>query len=143
MRRLMILTALLLSAPMMAQAQGGLVVQDGWWRSLPGGIPAGGYFTLRNNGRQSVVLTGATSPACGSIMLHQTTSTGGMAGMQHVPRVDVPSGGSASFAPGGYHLMCMQPGTAMKPGGAVPVTLLFQGGAKLTANFAVKNAAGK
>jgi len=122
---------------------GGLTVQDGWWRALPGNIPAGGYFTLRNNGRQAVALTGASSPACGSVMLHQTTSSGGMAGMKHVGSVDVPPGGSASFAPGGYHLMCMAPAPAMKPGGAVPVTLLFQDGAKLTVNFAVRNAAGK
>lgn len=88
-------------------------------------------------------MTGASSSACGAIMLHQTTSSGGMAGMKHVASVDVPPGGSASFAPGGYHLMCMQPGPAMKPGGAVPVTLAFQGGAKLTVNFAVRNAAGR
>ncbi len=133
-------------APPPAQAArpaGGLLVQNGWWRALPGSIPAGGYFTLRNNGRQAVALTGASSPACGSIMLHQTTSSGGMAGMNHVMVVDVPPGGSASFAPGGYHLMCMAPGPTMKPGGAVPVTLIFQSGAKLTVNFAVRNAAGK
>jgi copper(I)-binding protein len=126
-----------------ARPAGGLLVQDGWWRALPGSIPAGGYFTLRNNGRQAVALTGASSPACGSIMLHQTTSSGGMAGMKHVKSVDVPPGGSASFAPGGYHLMCMAPGPAMKPGGAVPVTLVFQSGAKLTVTFAVRNAAGR
>jgi len=125
------------------QPVGGLQVQDGWWRALPGNIPAGGYFTLRNNGRQPVALTGASSPACGSIMLHQTTSSGGMAGMKHVMSVDVPPGGSASFAPGGYHLMCMAPGPTMKPGGAVPVTLVLQSGAKLMATFAVRNAAGR
>jgi hypothetical protein len=37
----------------------------------------------------------------------------------------------------------MEPRPEMKPGGSVPVTLLFQGGDKLTANFAVRNAAGK
>ena len=57
--------------------------------------------------------------------------------------VDIPAGGSVAFAPNGYHLMCMSPTPEMKPGASVPVTLLFQGGEKLTANFAVRNAAGK
>jgi len=126
-----------------AAPAGVLAVSDGWFRALPGNIPAGGYFTLRNNGRQAVVLTGAASPACGSIMLHQTVSGGGMAGMKHVASLDVPAGGSVSFAPGGHHLMCLEPKAAMKPGGAVPVTLQFQGGTTLTANFTVRNAAGK
>jgi copper(I)-binding protein len=55
----------------------------------------------------------------------------------------VPAGGSIAFTPGSYHLMCMDPKAAMKPGGSVPVTLQFQDGGRLTANFAVRNAAGK
>jgi periplasmic copper chaperone A len=120
-----------------------LTIRDAWFRALPAGLPAGGYFTLRNGRAQKAVLTGAQSSACGMLMLHQSSSTGGTSSMAHVTSVDVPAGGSIAFAPNGYHLMCMEPKPAMKPGGAVPVTLLFQGGGKLTANFAVRNAAGR
>ncbi len=120
-----------------------LTVHDGWFRALPGNIPAGGYFILSNGGKDMVVLTGATSPACGAMMMHRSTGTGGLSTMQHVPTLDVPAGGSISFAPTNYHLMCEQPKAAMKPGNSVPVTFNFQNGAKLTATFAVRNAAGR
>jgi copper(I)-binding protein len=40
-----------------------------------------------------------------------------------------------TFAPGGYHLMCMQP--SMKIGETVNVTLMFQDGSKLAAALPV------
>jgi periplasmic copper chaperone A len=134
--------ALLLAAGP-AFAAGPLGVSDAWIRAMPAGIPSGGYFTLRNNGAKDVVLTGAATPACGSLMLHKSENKGGMSSMHHVDEVDVPAGGSVAFAPGGYHLMCMDAGPAIKPGSNVPVTLTFKDGGKLTAPFQVRNAAGK
>src|ERR1700761_4519317 len=120
--------ALLLAAP--ASAAGLLNVSDAWMRAMPSGIPSGGYFTLHNGTARGVVLTGASSPGCGSLMLHQSEMTGGMSSMHHVDEVDVPAGGSVAFAPGGYHLMCMDAGPAIKPGGNVPVTLTVKDGSK-------------
>jgi copper(I)-binding protein len=131
---------LTLAAPAAPQ---GLAVSDGWFRALPGTLPAGGYFTLRNGSTKEAVLTGAQSPACGTLMLHKSETKGGMAGMDMVGTVPVPAGGSLSFSPGGYHLMCMDAKPALKPGARVAVTLLFQDGGKLAADFAVRNAAGK
>jgi periplasmic copper chaperone A len=124
-------------------AAGPLAVSDAWIRAMPAGIPSGGYFTLRNNGAKDVVLMGAATPACGSLMLHKSENKGGMSSMYHVDEVDVPAGGSVAFAPGGYHLMCMQTTSAITSGGNVPVTLMFKDGSKVTASFAVRNAAGK
>jgi len=118
-------------------------VHDGWFRALPGGLPSGGYFTLHNDGTAALSLTGASSPACGMLMLHKSENTGGTSSMADVTSLDIPAGKSLSFAPGGYHLMCMQPGAAMKPGGTVKVTFTFAGGTTLDADFAVRNAAGK
>jgi hypothetical protein len=124
-------------------AAGPLAVSDAWIRAMPASIPSGGYFTLRNGTAKDVILTGAATPACGSLMLHQSEMTGGMSSMHHVDEVDVPAGGSVAFAPGGYHLMCMQTTSAITSGGNVPVTLMFKDGSKVTASFAVRNAAGK
>jgi copper(I)-binding protein len=120
-----------------------LTVTNAWFRALPSGLPAGGYFSLNNSGVSPVILTGAESPACGMLMLHQSMESGGMSRMDDVRSVSVPAGGSISFAPGGYHLMCTKPTTAMTPGKTVTVTLIFGNGARTEANFAVKNAAGK
>jgi len=60
-----------------------------------------------------------------------------------VDSVDVPAGGSVSFAPGGYHLMCVQPAERVKPGNIVQMTLTFDDGGTLTADFKVRNAKGE
>jgi hypothetical protein len=120
-----------------------LSLSDGWIRLLPGALPAAGYFTLKNSGRARIALTGADTPACGMLMLHKSEDTGGMSSMQDVAQVAVPGGGTVRFAPGGYHLMCMDPKPGLKLGASVPVTLSFQGAPPLTARFDVRGATGK
>jgi copper(I)-binding protein len=90
-------------------------------RYLLPNLPAGGYMVLHNAGDSDAVIVAARSPACGSLMLHESQDSSGMSMMMDVPRVTVPAHGQVAFAPGGYHLMCMQP--AMKPGQSVMVTL--------------------
>jgi copper(I)-binding protein len=121
----------------------GVSLQDGWMRALPSSVPSGGYFTLQNKSGKAVIVTGAQSPACGMLMLHKSEDKGGMSSMMDMAQVSVPAGGSVRFSPGGYHLMCMDSTPALRPGASVPVTLLFKSGEKLTAQFAVRNAAGK
>ena len=116
-------------------------VTDAWFRSLPGKLPAGGYFTAQNNGRREIAITGASSEACGMLMIHQSSNTGGMSGMDMVESVKVAPGGIVKFAPGGYHLMCEQP--KMKIGGKVPVLLHLSDGGTVAVGFAVKGATGR
>ena len=114
---------------------------DGWFRALPGTLPAGGYFSVHNAGTKNLAITGASSPACGMLMLHHSSDKGGMSGMEMVDKVEVPAGGGVSFAPGGYHLMCMNP--HMKVGGTAPVTIGLSDGSKVSAPFAVRDARGR
>jgi periplasmic copper chaperone A len=132
--------AALLILPVPATA-GTLAVSGGWFRALPAGLPAGGYFTLVNNTAAKAVLTGAESPGCGMIMLHKSEKIGGMDHMSMVESLEIAPGATLEFKPGFYHLMCMQP--ALKAGTTVPVTLLFADGTKLKADFAVRDAKGK
>src|ERR1700744_3925183 len=124
-------------------APAGVSVRDAWMRALPRPVPSGGYFTLQNKSGKVLILTGADSPACGMLMLHKSEDKGGMSSMMEMAEVPVPAGGSVSFTPGGYHLMCTDSTAALKPGASVPVTLSFKSGEKLTVPFAVRNAAGK
>ena len=138
----MIISFLLLSTAAVA-ATPDITIENGWIRALPGTAPSGGYFVLHNAGKKPASLIGAESPACGMLMLHVSENKGGMSAMRHVDSVDVAPGGTLEFKQGGYHLMCMQATTAIKPGATVPVTLIFQDGMKVTANFAVRDAMGK
>ena len=118
-------------------------VEQPWIRALPRAVPSAGYFLLRNFTRADVILTGAQSPACGHVSLHKSEVTGGICRMRDAPEVDVPALGAERFMPESYHLMCEKARPVLKPGAVVPVTLLFKDGRRLTAAFAVRNAAGR
>ncbi|MGH6875785.1 MAG: copper chaperone PCu(A)C [Rhizomicrobium sp.] len=120
-----------------------VAVTGAWFRSLPADLPAGGYFELHNSGTSPVVLVAAKSSACGMLMLHESTEQSGVSRMRDVHDLTVPAGGTVTFAPGGYHLMCMHPTSAMTPGRAVPVALVFANGGQLSAVFSVKGPTGK
>ncbi len=142
MRRLAAgLAILCMAGPAWGAAPAGVTVSAPWMRYLLPNIPAGGYLVLTNTGDTPAVLTGAASPACGMLMLHKSQDSSGMAMMMDVPNVAVPPHGSVTFAPGGYHLMCMQP--SMKVGGKVAVTLNFQDGSTLAVTMPVYGASGQ
>ena len=116
-------------------------ITDGWFRALPGKLPAGGYFTAYNGTGRELSITGADSDACGMLMIHRSSNKGGMSGMNMVEQVKVPAGGQVAFAPSGYHLMCE--GAHMKIGTKVPVLLNLSDGTAVAVGFEVKGATGK
>jgi copper(I)-binding protein len=118
-------------------------VTNAWFRALPGNLPAGGYFDGQNTTRSDVAILGAQSDGCSTVMIHRSSNTGGMSKMEMVDQVPVPAGGKVSFAPGGYHLMCVRPTALMKIGGKVPVVLHLSDGTRVAAAFAVRGASGK
>lgn len=124
-------------------AKAAVTIGNGWIRLLPANLPAAGYFDLHNGGDKSISLTGADSPACGMLMLHKSENVGGTMRMEDVASVEVAPHATLKFAPGGYHLMCMDPRSALKPGARVPVTLEFADGTKLQAQFAIRGANGR
>jgi periplasmic copper chaperone A len=135
---------LALAAAMPAQAQLVMVSIAGpWIRFINTTTPAAGYFTVTNAGARPVVITGASSPDCGSLMLHQSRNVNGVEQMEMVSSVTVPAHGSVKFAPGGYHLMCMSPSANVMPGRTVPVTLTFADHRTVTKPFMVRGPNGR
>jgi len=119
-----------------------MVVTEAWIRALPAGLPDGGYFTMKNPTAKAVTLSGASSDSCGMLMLHRSETMSGMSSMSDVTTVDVPAGATVKFAPGGYHLMCMNPAAAIKAGGKFTVRLEFADGTSMPVEFAVRGANG-
>jgi periplasmic copper chaperone A len=121
-----------------------VTVSQGRMQVLLPSRPAAGYFTVKNQGDTPLVLSGASAPDCQSLMLHQSTTDGGMVRMAMVPSMPVPPHGSVSFSPGGYHLMCMQPsGALLTHQGSETVTLRFADGGSVSAPFAVQGVGGR
>jgi copper(I)-binding protein len=117
-----------------------IAVSNAWFRWLPAHLPAGGYFDLHNGRATPLTMTNADSPDCGALMLHKSQQKNGVDTMSDVNTIDIPAGGVLKFAPGGYHLMCMDPGPVMKPGAVISVRLHFSDGSRTTARFLVRNA---
>lgn len=113
---------------------------DGWVRVLPGSLPAGGYVTLHNDGDRPAVLQGASSPAYGSVMLHESSTATGMGRMRMVERLEIPAHGQVALAPGGFHFMLMEPAKPVQPGESVALTLRFADGSSLPAIFTARPA---
>jgi copper(I)-binding protein len=122
--------------------EAGMTISNAWVRSIVPSRPAAGYFTLKNTTGKDRKIVSAASSDCGMLMLHRSEHNGSEH-MAMVDSVDVPAGASVSFAPGGYHLMCVKPGERVKPGNTVKMTLSFDDGGTLTADFKVRNAKGE
>jgi copper(I)-binding protein len=131
---------LLLAGGVHATAAEHIRASHAWIRVLPGNLPAGAYVTLHNDSAQPVALTGASSAAYAEVMLHHSSTAGGMSRMSMVDTLTVPAHGEAVLAPAGYHLMLMKAKTPVKPGDTVPLTLKFSDGSTLATDFVARPA---
>jgi copper(I)-binding protein len=123
-----------------ATEAGTVRVSHAWIRLLPGDLPAGGYAVLQNTGDAPATLVAASSDAYAHVMLHRSSTEGGMARMKMVERLAVPAHGQVVLAPGGYHLMLMHAKRPLKPGDTVKLRLQFADGSHLDADFLVRPA---
>ena len=95
-----------------------IVVSNVWSRPATGTAVV--YATIHNNGSLADQLIGATSPVATRVELHKSSQSkmpgmqmsmgnmpmsGSMMSMEPVASIPVPAGGTATLAPGGYHLM--------------------------------------
>ena len=137
---LLLLSGLLLAGGAHATDADHIRASHAWIRVLPGALPAGAYVTLENAGDKPVALRGAGSTIYADVMLHRSSTAGGMSRMTMVDALDVPAHGKAELAPAGYHLMLMQPKAPVKPGDTVTLTLQFGDGSTLATDFIARPA---
>jgi copper(I)-binding protein len=122
-----------------ASEEAGVSVRDAWIRETPPGMTTmAGYMALRNNTSQPQVFVAASSSGFERVMIHHTIVKDGMAGMIHKSQVELAANASLNFAPGGYHLMLMNPKRALHAGDEVVIKLEFRGGLVLPVAFKVR-----
>jgi copper(I)-binding protein len=92
---------------------------------LPGRTATVAYLDLENRSSKSITLYGASSPAFGRAELHETTISDGVASMRPVASIVVDPGSRLQFAPGGKHIMLIDPLKAVLPGASVPLQLHY------------------
>ena len=121
-------------------AKGQLRVAQPWSMALPPNAPTvAAYFVITNNGPDADSLEAVDSPIAGAAQLHQHVSQDGLMKMQHVDTVNIPSGGTVTFAPMAYHVMLLdlKDRTRLIDGQTFPLTLHFQKAGDLTVDVVV------
>ena len=91
----------------------------------PGVDMAAGYFEIHNAGDQPVSLVKVTSPDFGSVEMHRSVLTNGVASMIKQDSVKIPARSSVKFKPGDYHLMMLRPRKKLTIGDTVFLTFYF------------------
>ncbi len=103
--------------------------------------PSAGYFTIKGGPNEDRLLT-VTSPVVIRVEMHESTASGGMAGMKPLDGgVAVPANTEVKFEPGGKHLMLFNINPGMKVGQTMRLDFVFASGLQLQA-YAPLRAAG-
>ncbi len=125
-----------------ARAAGKLVVENPWVRTAPSGAyMLGGFAVLRNAGDAPLTVRGAHAAGFGSVELHETKMEGGMARMRPLDDIRIAPGESVTLAPGGKHIMLMQPAHDPQAGEQVHIEFDGADGSLGGADFTVRAAA--
>lgn len=113
-----------------------ITVESAWGRPSMDMPTAGGIFLIiKNSGNASDNLVSGSSPACGSIELHETVmKSDGTMGMNLLDKpIEVPAGGQVELKSGAMHIMCiMKKDDQFKPGATIDLTLVFEKSGSIT-----------
>ncbi len=132
-----LLLILLLVFPGSAFAE--LDISDAWIKNLPPTIPVrAGYMTIHNAQTHSLSIVAIHSDAFSSVEIHQTIEQDGMMRMERVPSLTIESDSSVQLAPGGLHLMMMNPLEPTKPGDALMIVIELDDGSTQSLKLIVK-----
>lgn len=118
---------------------GDLVLSDAYTRAMPPSAPTGGGFvTITNNGTESDRLVSVSSPAAKVVQIHQMSMENNVMVMRQMKDgVEIPAGATVSLAPGGIHIMFINPSAPFVQGQAVEVTLHFEKAGDVTLHLPV------
>jgi copper(I)-binding protein len=122
-------------------SKGAFEIRDAWIAEAPPNVSAqAGYLTIDNATAKPMSLLSISSVAFETIQIHRSEhdEATGLVRMVHEKQADIPAHAELRFAPGGYHLMLMNPKLALKEGDQIAMDLLFADGTELDITFAVR-----
>lgn len=100
-----------------------------------------GYARIDNTCAAPVQIVSASSPAFADVSVHETRIENGISRMRALTALPVAAHASVSFAPGGLHLMLMQPTLPLKAGDQVSIDFILRDGRRIPGRFELRAAA--
>lgn len=104
------------------------------------GNPAAVYFDLSYRGSAPVTLTSAAVEGAGMTMIHDYAESAGKMQMTMTDAVPLSADAPVTFAPGGLHVMAMEPSDTLTAGSTAKVTLTLSDGTTATVDAPVRAA---
>lgn len=104
------------------------------------GNPAAVYFDLSYSGEQNLTVSSVAVEGAGMSMIHDYGEAAGQMKMMEAQPIVLTAGTPVTFAPGGLHVMAMQPSADWQPGGTVNVTLTLSDGSSQSFDAQVRAA---
>lgn len=106
---------------------GGIHIDHPWARALPPSAPTGAaYFIISNRGDASDRLVAVETPIAAYAEVHEHRHVDGLMKMQEVEELELGTGDSVEFKPGGYHAMLFNLKHPLVVGETFPMTLTFE-----------------
>ena len=113
------------SAP--AARSGAIEVCRPWaWTSLKGATTGAAYVTIVNRGNDGDRLVTVKSTAARRAQIHLHVMAANVMRHRIMERIDVPSGQTVTFAPGGLHVMLIDLTAPLEIGTKFPLILKFE-----------------
>lgn len=135
MSRLLLILVLIFPGSALAE----LDIRDAWIKNLPPTIPVrAGYMTIHNTGTQALSIIAISSDAFASVEIHRTLEHDGMTRMEAVPTLIIEPDSTVQLAPGGLHLMMMNPAEPTEPGDVLQIIIELDDGSTQSLNMTVK-----
>ncbi len=132
-----ILLFLLLIVSQVAIAE--LDIRDSWIKNLPPSVPVrAGYMTIHNPQSNAVSIVSLRSDSFASVEIHQTITQDGMARMEQIPALKIESHSTVQLAPGGLHLMMMNPIEPTRPGDVLVIVIVLDDGSEQSLEMQVR-----
>ena len=108
-----------------------LEISEARIKNLPPTVPVcAGYMTIHNSSQVAVSIVAIRSDAFASVEIHRSVMHDGMMRMDRVNNLQIAPGASQQLAPGGLHLMMMQPVQATRPGDDIEIILQLDDGSE-------------
>jgi len=109
---------------------------EGAWGRPSMSMPTAGsmYMVIKNSGDAPDTLLSGSSPACGSIEVHEMVmKSDGTMGMNLIDQpLEITPGSEVTLEPGGLHIMCIMKKDSFAVGNTVDLTLEFENSGEQT-----------
>jgi copper(I)-binding protein len=125
----LILPLILLILPVTAFAE--LQIGNAWIKNLPPMMTMrAGYMSIHNPTDIAVTLIGVSSDRFTKVEFHESISNEGVMRMEMLHHLTIEPGATVELAPGGKHLMMMNPSEPTKPGETIEINLKLDDGSE-------------